>query len=67
MKANRQLELPFTQPEETQVERCRRILSGRLGHKVRPASEMLFDYDRVTAQHHRRVHARERANGAGGA
>ena len=40
--------------EETKEERCQRVLSGKLGHKLKRASEMQFDYDSATAlaRHH---------------
>ena len=48
MRTDRQLPLPFDPKIETQAERCRRILSGQLGRVVRPASELMFDYDQAT-------------------
>lgn len=44
-----QLELEFTPQKETRAERCKRLLSGDLGHVVKPASELMFDYDKATA------------------
>ncbi len=35
--------------KETKAERCNRILGGNLGHKLRRASEMHFDYQGATA------------------
>ena len=50
-----QLNLPLTDNKEAERrERCLRLLSGDIGRVVRPASELLFDYDKATAiaSHH---------------
>ena len=50
MNEPKQRELPFGQPKESKLERCNRILSGKLGHKLRRASELLhFNYETATA------------------
>lgn len=33
---------------QQRLERCQRLLSGKLGRVVRPASELMFDYRRAT-------------------
>ncbi len=43
MNEPKQRELPFRQPKETKEERCQRILSGRMGHKLKRASALRFD------------------------
>ena len=45
---NTQLMLPLTPGREPQRERCRRLLSGAAGRFVKPASELMFDYDEAT-------------------
>ncbi len=58
---DKQLRLPFKPPKESKVERCQRLLSGRLGHKLKPASELQFNYQAATRiarranMHHRRT------------
>ena len=34
----------FDRFKETKEERCQRILAGQLGHKLKRAHELLFDY-----------------------
>ena len=46
--SHRQRELPFGQPKETRAQRCERLLSGELGRVVRPASELVFDYEQAS-------------------
>ncbi len=40
--------LPLTQRKETRAERYERILSGDLGHKLKRASELHFDYEQAS-------------------
>lgn len=35
--------------EESRAERCQRVLSGNIALRVKPASELHFDFDRATA------------------
>lgn len=41
--------LTVSEVPETKAERCQRILAGNLDHKLRPASDLNFDYERATA------------------
>ena len=47
---SKQLRLRFDPPKETRFERLERILGGQLGRTMRPASELMFDYDKATAR-----------------
>ncbi len=49
MRAKSQKNLPFETPkEQDRLDRIERILGGKLRGKVRPASELVFDYQRAT-------------------
>ena len=45
---NTQREFQFTPGNESQQERCRRLLNGDIVRMVRPAAELLFDYEKAT-------------------
>lgn len=48
MNELKQRELPFPSPkEQARLARIKKLLAGRMGHKLKRASEM-FDYDRAT-------------------
>lgn len=45
---DKQLRLPFPPPKESRAEKADRLLSGKLGYFVKPASELMFNYDQAT-------------------
>ena len=68
MRAKSQKNLPFeSAKEQTRLERVERILGGKLRDKVRPASELAFDYYEATRTHQQGVLPRGRLNSQSGA